>query len=289
METIRIATRASRLALIQANYVRNLLAKLSPQSQTSIVEVCTSGDVDRSIPLYGTETIGFFTSEVERALLEDKADLAVHSLKDLPTQTKPELTIAAIPRRESAADVIVSSKKILSISDLDIGSEVGTSSLRRIAQLKHHRSDLKFVPLRGNVETRVQKVFSGKLDAAVIAWAGLKRLGMSDKISLTLSPFEFIPAPGQGALAVQIRRDDKELAELVSKIDDPQSHISTETERYILSLIGGGCSIPLGVYCSVEKDMINIHACIASPNGKAYIKRSAISSFSKIRKMSKKR
>ena len=274
MKHIRIASRASRLALVQSNYIRDLLQNLSGGVDISIVKVSTKGDRDKSDFLYKSESIGFFTSEVENAILDGRADIAVHSLKDLPTTPASGLIIAAIPKRESPADALVASESIASIEDLPAGATVGTSSLRRIAQLKHRRGDLKCVPLRGNVETRVGKVLSGQIDAAVVACAGLNRLGLTEKISAVLSPQDFIPAPAQGALAVQIRADDSELAELLSRIDDKHSRITAETERHLLAAMHGGCSIPLGVYAQIKGYTIIIDAMISDVEGVNYIRRS---------------
>ncbi len=272
MRHIKIASRASKLALIQTNIVLSSLKKLSDDLEISIVEVSTKGDRDKSDFLYKSESIGFFTSEVENALLEDRADIAVHSLKDLPTTITKGLIIAAIPKRESVADALIATGQVSSISDLPAGATVGTSSLRRIAQLKHIRNDLKCVPLRGNVETRVSKVANGLLDAAIVACAGLNRLGLSEKISAVLDPEQFFTAPGQGALAIQVRADDTELIKLVSKLSDEQTQITTSAERKILAKMHGGCSIPLGVHSKIEGDTITIEAMISDIDSDKYIK-----------------
>ncbi len=207
------------------------------------MKISTKGDRDKSDFLYKSESIGFFTSKVEKTILDGKADIAVHSLKDLPTTPASGLIIAAIPQRESPADALVASGLVSSIKDLPAGATVGTSSLRRIAQLKHQRGDLKCVPLRGNVETRVAKVHSGQIDAAIVACAGLNRLGLTERISAILTPQDFIPAPAQGALAVQIRADDSELTELLGRLDDKPTRISVEAERTVLAVMQGGCSM----------------------------------------------
>ena len=274
MRPLKIASRASKLALVQSNYICNLLKNLSSNIEISIVEISTKGDRDKSDFLYKTDSMGFFTSEVENALLDCRADLAVHSLKDLPTACTEGLVIAAIPKRESVADALIASSQASSVAALPAGATVGTSSLRRIAQLRRLRDDIKCVPLRGNVETRISKVASGQVDAAVIACAGLNRLGLEDKISAILPPQEFLPAPAQGALAVQIRTDDNELAELVAKLDDKKSRIAVEAERAILSSMHGGCSIPLGVYSQISGDNMIIDAVISDVEGDKYIKRS---------------
>lgn len=264
MKEIRIATRSSKLALAQAIATKESLSQLAPEIDISLVEISTKGDRDKSDFLYKSESVGFFTSEVERALLDGRADVAVHSLKDLPTAITPGLTIAAIPVREQVSDAVVASGTPRSLMDLPQGASIGTSSLRRITQLKRLRPDLDCQPLRGNVETRIRKVKEGQVDAIVIAQAGLNRLGLSDNISFVLDPKEFIPAPGQGALAIQTRESDTELCELVSNLDHLNTRITVETERRILAGLHGGCSIPLGVYSLIEKGMIHISATLSN-------------------------
>ena len=275
MRRIKLASRASKLALVQANYICNLLQDFFGELEISIVRVSTKGDSDKSDFLYKSGSIGFFTSEVEKALFDGRADVAVHSFKDLPTTSAQGLLVAAIPKRECVADALVASEQVSSIRNLPAGATVGTSSLRRIAQLKHQRDDLKCVPLRGNVETRVGKVAAGQVDAAVVACAGLNRLGLADKISAVLPPEEFLPAPAQGALAVQVRAEDAELIELVSQLDDEPTRLATQAERYVLAAMHGGCSIPLGVYARIIGDKIVIDAMIADVDGKNFIKRSS--------------
>jgi len=277
MRPLKIASRASKLALVQSNHVRDLLKNLSDGIEISIVKVSTKGDRDKADFLHKSDSIGFFTSEVENAVLDGRADIAVHSLKDLPTSYTKGLVVAAVPKRESVADALIASGQVTSIAALPAGATVGTSSLRRIAQLRRLRDDLKCVPLRGNVETRLSKVASGKIDAAVVACAGLNRLGLADKISAILPPREFLPAPAQGALAVQIRTADGEIAELVSQLDDKHSRIAVEAERCILTSMHGGCSVPLGVYSQISGDNITIDAMLSDVEGKKYIKRSKTS------------
>jgi len=274
MKVIRIASRASKLALAQAEIVRAALLKLCPDIEISIVPVSTKGDRDKSDFLYKSEVQGLFTSEVQRALLDGRADIAVHSLKDLPTAATAGLAVAAIPKRENPADVLVAARPAAGLGDLPPAATVGTSSLRRIAQLRHYRSDLRTVPLRGNVQTRLSKVSAGKVDAAIVAFAGVKRLGLADKISAVLSPEEFLTAPGQGALAVQTRADDAELLQLASQLDDKPTRIATEAERRVLKAMHGGCSIPLGVYAKVTGRRLEIKAMIADIEGKNLIRRS---------------
>ena len=273
MRQIRIATRASQLALAQANMIMKKLSEIAPGIPVSILEISTKGDRDKTDFLYKSNSVGFFTSEVERALLEGEGDLAVHSLKDLPTAITKGLIVPAIPKREQVCDAIVTAENISSIHDLPKNAVVGTSSLRRMTQLKLIRPDLNCQPLRGNIESRIQKVREGQLDAIVIAQAGLNRLGMPDQISLLLPPEEFIPAPGQGALAVQTREDNLELCAIVARLDDPNARITAETERHILAGLHGGCSIPLGVYSYIEDDIIRIHTILCNLTATKKIKK----------------
>jgi hydroxymethylbilane synthase len=275
MRQIRIATRASKLATTQSGHVRDMIQSVCPDAEITFFHVTTKGDVDKTDFLHKVDSVGFFTSEVENALLENKADVAVHSLKDLPTAIAKGLTIAAVPQREEVCDVIVSRHNISSINDLPQGATVGTSSLRRIAQVKHLRSDLDCQPLRGNVETRVNKAKSGEVDAIVIAQAGLNRLSMDASISVVLAPDVFVPAPGQGALAIQTRADDTELIELLSPLDDVKARITTQIERSILSRLHGGCSIPLGVYSEVDGDVISLIAVISNVDATEYVRKTA--------------
>lgn len=288
MKHIRIASRASKLALAQVDLVSKLLENLRSGLETSIVKISTKGDRDKSDFLYKSESMGFFTSEVEKALLDGRADLAVHSLKDLPTAMTPGLIVAAIPERESPADALIAKNKVASIKDLPPATTIGTSSLRRIAQLYILRNDIKCVPLRGNVETRVRKVMEGRVDAIVIACAGLNRLGLNDKISAVLPPKDFIPAPAQGALAVQIRADNSEMADLVRQIDDKNSRNAAETERCVLETMHGGCSIPLGVYSQIQNDEITIDAIISDLEGSRYVRRTITAPLDQAKTSAKK-
>ncbi len=281
MKEIRIATRASKLALAQANWTLRQLSSIAPDIPVSIVKISTKGDRDQSDFLYKSGSVGYFTSEVERALLEDRADVAVHSLKDLPTTITSGLVVSAIPQREQVADVIIASNKMSSIQDLPANATVGTSSLRRITQLKRRRPDLNCQPLRGNIETRIRKVTEGQFDAIVIAQAGLNRLDLSENISMILPPEEFIPAPGQGALAIQIRVDNKELCKLMANLDNPNARLTAETERRILAGLHGGCSIPLGVYSYIENETMHIHAILSNLDASQQIRKATSCPVSK--------
>jgi hydroxymethylbilane synthase len=274
MRPIRIASRPSKLAMAQTHMMKAALEKLCPGLEVSVVSISTTGDRDRSDFLYKSQVQGLFTSEVENALLDKRADIAVHSLKDLPTSGAPELFVAAMPPRESAADVLVAGPNVTGLNDLPAGASVGTSSLRRIAQIKRARPDLNCVPLRGNVETRIGKVTSGEVDAAVMAHAGINRLGLSEHISAVLPLDTFLPAPAQGVLAVQARQEDTEVVTLVARLDDPLARIAAQAERAVLAAMHGGCSIPLGVYARIEGETVLLDAMIADMDGQTYFRRS---------------
>jgi hydroxymethylbilane synthase len=259
--------------MAQSEYIKSRLAEVAPGTDVVLVPISTRGDRDTSEFLYKSESVGFFTSEVEAALLDRRADVAVHSFKDLPTASTEGLLVAAVPRRESTADVVVARGKLQSVADLPEGATVGTSSLRRIGQLKHLRPDLNCVPLRGNVETRAAKVESGQIDAAILAEAGLRRLGLTDKISLVLDNRAFPTAPAQGALAVEIRADDATLARVVGQLDDPDTRTAAQAERGILAAMRGGCSIPLGVWSEIVDDIITLEATISDVDGRQCIRR----------------
>ena len=274
MTQIRIASRGSQLALSQSSEIRARLLELDPTLDISIVKITTQGDTDKSDYLHQARSVGMFTSEVQNALLDHRADLAVHSFKDLPTTGPGELTTAAIPLRESAADVLISRHRVpAGLTDLPSGSTVGTSSLRRIAQVRQLRPDLQCQPLRGNIETRLHKVTSGQVESIIIAHAGLNRLDLSDHISAVLNIDQFIPAPAQGALAIQTRTDDAPLRALVEQLDHSPTRIAVTTERQVLAQLHGGCSIPLGVHATIDNDnTLILRAVLSSVDGKQQIR-----------------
>ncbi len=273
MRILTVATRSGRLAIAQAQIVIDKLKKAHPVLQIKIKEMTTKGDKDRRTILWDLKTTGFFTSLLEDALLADQADLAVHSFKDLPTQMRPELTIAAVCARNFPQDCIVAAEQIENVKQLKDNAKVGTSSLRRAVQLKRLRPDLQIVPLRGNVTTRLRKLEDENLDAIILARAGLQRLGLEDKISFTFAPDDFIPAPAQGALAVQTKSDDEKTLKLVSAIDDRNARIETEAERRVIELLKCGCHAPAGVYAKISGDDIEITAFLSDPDGQNFIKR----------------
>jgi hydroxymethylbilane synthase len=235
--------------------------------EVEIVPVMTTGDQNADGPLWKLEGMGFFTSQIEKMLLEGNADIAVHSFKDLPTIETPGLTIAAVSVRENPADCVVSRLKISSLLQILPSAFVGTSSLRRQAQFLQLRGDLTTKPIRGNVDTRLRKLDEGQYDMLIMAAAGLIRLGLRQRIAFLLEPTEFVPAPAQGALAVQTRADDKATMELVNTINDAQSRQLVDAERLVLKRLHPGCHAPVGVFAKRTGEAIQIFAFVSKPDG----------------------
>ena len=271
-QRIRIATRGSQLARWQANWVAHQLEKLG--AEVELVEIITSGDVQRSGPIAAVGLQGVFTKEVQSALLEGTADIAVHSLKDLPTEQVAGLVLAAVPPREQVADALITNQAS-SLSELPAGARIGTGSLRRQAQLKHLRPTVEVVGIRGNVDTRLRKLDGGEYDAIVLAAAGLSRLGLSDRITQVLEPPQMLPAVGQGALGIECRVDDPAVRDLLGQIDHNETHSSTKAERVMLSLLHGGCSAPVGAWGRVENGRLLLDGLVANAAGTLVVRASA--------------
>jgi hydroxymethylbilane synthase len=246
---IRIGTRASRLARWQAEWVADRLRGLHPGLAVELIEIKTQGDRDRNTPLAAMVSAGtgLFTKEIQRAVGDGSADVAVHSLKDLPTQGPAGLVLAAVPPREDVADALIAPTH-RTLDALPAGARVGTSSPRRRAQLLYRRPDLDVVTLRGNVETRLNQALEGRLDAVVLAWAGLHRLGLEGHVTDRLEPPGFLPAVGQGALGIECRRDDADVLALLEALDDPATHRAVRAERAALAELEGGCIIPMAAW-----------------------------------------
>ncbi len=266
MEKIKIGTRASRLALWQANFVAQ---KLSENFPVEIVKIQTTGDKILDAPLAKIGGKGLFTKEIEVALAVGKIDLAVHSLKDVPSELPAGFEIAAVTQRENPFDAFVSNK-FSSLEEIPSGGVVGTSSLRRAAQILNLRPDLKIENLRGNVDTRLKKLDAGNFDAVILAAAGLERLGYGARIRKILT--EIIPAAGQGALAVEIRAGDSEIRDAVQILHDGKTFAAVKFERDFLKKIGGGCQIPVGVFAEADAEKISARAVIASADGKKILR-----------------
>ncbi len=244
---VRIGTRGSPLARWQADWVADRLREAHPGLAVTLVEIKTHGDRDRNTPLAQIGGLGLFTKEIQRALLDGQVDLAVHSLKDLPTRGPDALTLGAIPVREAIGDALIAPRH-RTLDALPAGATVGTGSLRRRAQLLHLRPDLNVVGLRGNVETRLNQALDGALDAVLLAEAGLVRLGLDPKISERLGPPRFLPAVGQGALGIECRADDSRVLGLLRALDHPPTRRAVVAERSALADLEGGCMIPLGAW-----------------------------------------
>jgi hydroxymethylbilane synthase len=271
-KTVTIGTRTSKLALWQTNHVIELLKAAWPGIQCRTREYVTEGDTRHDVPLPNMGGRGVFTTLLESALLAGEIDLAVHSLKDLPTDENPQLTVGAIPGREDARDGLVA-RNAETLDALPAGAVVGTSSTRRRAQLLSIRPDLSMREIRGNVDTRVRKVMQGDYDATVLAAAGLRRLGTEDVVSDWLPLDVMLPAPGQAALAVQCRRDDTRVVELLAAIDDSEARTNVTAERTFLAELGGGCSLPVAAYATSDGNAGGTHlsGVVTSPDGREVI------------------
>jgi hydroxymethylbilane synthase len=266
-----LGSRGSALALTQTAWVRERIRDQFPGAEVTVKIIKTSADKDQTASIRSGSTIGVFVKEIEQALLSEEIDLAVHSMKDLPTQIPQELQIAAVPEREDARDVLVSrnSKKLAGLAR---NSLIGTGSIRRQAQLLALRPDLKILDIRGNIDTRLKKLKSGSYDALILACAGLNRLGLQNEISDILNFEEMLPAPGQGALAIETRKDDSRTVSFVSALNHKPSFAAVLAERAFLQRMGGGCNVPVAAYAHASRDSIAIDGLVASPNGTQIIR-----------------
>lgn len=262
---IRIGTRASPLARWQAKWVADQLAARG--HAVELVPITTRGDIDRDSPIGDIGTTGVFTKELQRALLDGRIDVAVHSLKDLPTDEVAGLALAAVPPRESPHDALISRDATTPLGALPAGAKIGTGSLRRQAQALHIRPDLEMIPIRGNVETRLRKLADGECHALILAEAGLKRLGFADHITEYLGPPRFLPAVGQGALGLETRVEG-EIRAIVAGLDDPASRAAVVAERAFLGRLQGGCLAPIGAYGHIDAlGQLRLDGIVLSPDG----------------------
>ena len=273
MKHLRIGTRGSMLAKWQAEYVRKQLFA-STGMEAEIVIIKTVGDKLQASPLTQVGGKGVFTKELEEALLEETIDLAVHSVKDVPTDTPSRLMFPAVCRRADVRDCLVG-KDGATLATLKHGARVGTGSLRRQAQLRHIRPDLDLRDLRGNVDTRLRKVESGEYDAVMLAKAGLDRLGLGARITEVMDPAMFLPAVGQGAIAVECRLRDAETGELLAALDDAETRTAIIAERALLAALHGGCQVPLGAWARIERGELVMEACVCSVDGQHYVRQRA--------------
>lgn len=265
-----IGSRGSDLALWQANHVAARLAELGYETGIEIIK--TTGDKIRDVPLaqLGADQNmkGVFTKEIEEALLAGTVDLAVHSLKDLPTELPPGLVVGCTPGRADSRDALVGK----TLDEIGPGDRIGTSSLRRAAQLRALKPEAEILDIRGNVGTRLKKLDDGGYDAIVLASAGLARLGLEDRIAERLDPEKMAPAVGQGALAVEIREGDEEVAAALAGLDDPEAKRTVAAERSLLDALGGGCQVPLGAYAVLEGEYVRLRATVVAPDGSTLIR-----------------
>jgi len=262
--TLRLGTRGSKLAKWQAEWVARELRRFG--HTVELIEIATRGDLEQFIAVEEIGTRGVFTKEIQRALLSEEVDLAVHSLKDLPTEPIDGLILAAVPPRESSADVLVS-RGAATLEDLPKAAHVGTGSLRRQAQLRHVRPDLRISEVRGNVDTRLRKLDEGQFDAIVLAEAGLRRLGLENRISSVLGSDVMLPAVGQGALGIECRTDDADVRQVLAQIDDPTTHAAVIAERALLHNLRGGCMAPVGALGRVDGARMQLAAAVLSADG----------------------
>lgn len=271
MKHIKLGTRGSRLALWQAQYTASCLQQACPSASIETIIIKTKGDKILDVALSRIGDKGLFTSEIEAELLDGKIDLAVHSLKDLPSQLAQGLCLAAVLKREDPRDVLLSTRGYRLI-DLPTGAVLGTSSLRRIAQLKSFRPDICTVDLRGNVETRIRKMHEQNLDGIILAYAGVKRLGFEEYITDFIDPDIILPAVGQGVIAVEAREDDLPTRQVLDHINDMESYFQISAERAFLKELQGGCQVPIAALAKIEGEDITLEGLVSSLDGKRIIK-----------------
>ena len=270
--TIRIGSRGSDLALWQANHIAEMLRMTYPDVTVTIEIITTTGDRDQNASLAVIGGKGAFTKEIEEALLRSEIDLAVHSLKDLPTELDEQLTVAMVPKREDVRDVFISREPGLHLAELPRNAWVATGSLRRKAQLLRQREDLRIADIRGNVPTRIKKLMASDWDGLILASAGITRLGLTEHVSHPISLEWILPAAGQGALGIETRSNDSELIELLAPLNDTPTLQAVTAERALLNALGGGCQVPLGVYGKIINGTLELVACAAHPDGIAFVR-----------------
>lgn len=271
MRKIIIGSRGSKLALYQSNLVKGLLEQVEPGLTCEVRIIHTKGDKILDVALSKIGDKGLFTKELERALLDSEVDLCVHSTKDMPTALPEGLAIMGMPKRANAQDAIISSTPGLTVDSLPQGARVATGSLRRVAQLLRRRPDIEACEIRGNVDSRVKRVFDGEFDAGILAAAGVERLGLQDAVSGNIPTDVLIPAAGQGAIAIEARQNDAEIAALLEKITDRDTLRAVTAERFVLGALEGGCQVPMGIHAEIEGDVMDLCAFVASLDGTKYV------------------
>lgn len=269
-EKIVIGSRGSKLALWQTNHVADLINNLI-SCEIAIEKIKTTGDKILDSPLAKIGGKGLFVKEIEVALSGGTIDLAVHSMKDMPTDIPSDLMIGAVLKREDPRDVLLSRKNVL-LKDLPPNAVIGTSSLRRKAQLLKYRPDFSFTDVRGNLDTRLRKMDSGQFDGMILAAAGIKRMGWAERIAEIISPDISLPAVGQGAIGIEVRKDDSRIRDLVGKLNNEETHICVTAERALMKRLEGGCQVPVGAIARIENGKLTLSAMVASLDGKEFIK-----------------
>ncbi len=268
---IRIGTRGSQLALWQTNWVKSSLKRLYPTIAFELVTIKTKGDKITDVPLAQVGGSALFVKELEQALVDDKIDIAVHSMKDMPSSLPEGLFIGAVPERETPLDVLIS-RNGTPFSELPEGASIGTSSLRRQAQLLNIRPDLKTIPIRGNLDTRIRKLETENLDAIIVAAAGVKRLNFQDRITEYLNNRLMLPAVGQGALCIEIRQSDSTVADLVKPLDHAPTHTVVIAERAFLRKLGGSCQVPMAAFGTLDQHQLTLQGLVAAIDGTRIIR-----------------
>lgn len=271
MRKIIIGSRGSKLALYQSNLVKSLLEQAEPGLTCEVRIIHTKGDKILDVALSKIGDKGLFTKELERALLDGEVDLCVHSTKDMPTALPEGLAIMGMPKRANAQDAIISSTPGLTVDSLPQGARVATGSLRRVAQLLRRRPDIEACEIRGNVDSRVKRVLDGEFDAGILAAAGVERLGLQDAVSGNIPTGVLIPAAGQGAIAIEARQNDAEIAVLLEKITDRDTLRAVTAERFVLGALEGGCQVPMGIHAEIDGDVMDLCAFVASLDGTKYV------------------
>ena len=268
---IKLGTRASLLAVTQSTWVKDQIEKHNPGTTVELIKITTKGDKILDVPLAKVGGKGLFVKELEDALLDGRADLAVHSMKDVPTDLPEGLHLGVVTKRENPVDAFISNK-YKDVQDLPQGATVGTSSLRRKSQLASLRPDLVIVDLRGNLDTRLRKLDEGQFDAIIVATAGLNRLGLSDRVTSFFTPELMLPAIGQGALGLELRVDDKDLLDGISFLNHPVTATAVKAERAFLLRLEGGCQVPIGAYATADANSVTLTGLIASVDGKEILR-----------------
>ena len=266
-----VGTRGSNLALVQTNWVVEQLKKNNPNIEFEIKIIKTKGDLIKDLPLDKIGDKGLFVKEIEKSLLDKEIDMAVHSMKDMPSYLPEGLKFAHSPRREDPRDALIFREGYKTLEDLPQGAKIGTGSKRRKYQLLKHRPDLEIVPIRGNIETRIKKIETENLDGVVLAASGLRRAGLEEKIDYYIPTDIMLPAPAQGILALEIREDDKETEKIIDSIKDNITKVQIDAERGFLIGVNGSCHIPMGAYCEVDGEKITLTGLYGDGNGKKIV------------------